>query len=291
MILKVERKAIVNRKSALALASSLAALSLAACSTPQMTSSTKMMDPPAGNTVAGRYLAANFAAASGDVRGAAGFYADTLKADPQNADLLSRAFMFAAESGNIEQAIALSDRVIAQDVQNRPAHLVRQAGAMLKKDYAAAAADFDTSMPGTFTVLTNNVIHAWAQAGTKDVEGALKTLDSLSTQRGVDGLRLMHKALILDYAGNDADADAAYRQAMTVMGGGPRLSDAYGRFLARHGRADEAKALYQHVAAENPGQPVALAALKDINARKTPAPLINSPAEGMAEPCSASRRH
>jgi len=241
------------------------------------------MDPAPGSTVAGRYLAANFAAAAGDVKGAAGFYADTLKDDPQNSDILSRAFLFAAESGQIEQAIALSDRVLAQDAQNRPAHLVRQAGAMVKKDYAAAAADFDTSMPATFTVLTNNVIHAWALTGTKDIDGALKALDALATQRGVDGLRLMHKALILDYVGNDKEADAAYRQAMTVMGGGPRLSDAYGRFLARHGRADEAKALYERVAMENPGQPVAVAALKDINAKKTPAALINSPAEGMAE--------
>jgi len=56
-----------------------------------------------------------FAAAAGDVKGAASFYADTLKDDPANADLLSRAFLYAAESGDIEHALALSDRVIAQD--------------------------------------------------------------------------------------------------------------------------------------------------------------------------------
>src|SRR5215471_1158606 len=287
MILKVERKAIVKRKNALVLASSFAALVLAACSTPsEMTASAmrqRQMDPAPGSTVAGRYLAANFAAATGDVRGAAGFYADTLKDDPSNSDLLSRAFMYSAESGDIERAIALSDRVIAQDPQNRPAILIRQAGSFAKKDYAAVIKDVDTSNNGAFSVLTNNVINAWALAGQKDFEGALKSLDALSSQRGFDGLRLMHKGLILDFAGGDTDADAAYRQAMAVMGAGPRLSDAYGRFLTRHGRFDEAKAIYQKVLNDNPGQPVAVAALKDIAAKKALPPLINNPGEGMGE--------
>ncbi len=64
-------------------------------------------------------------------------------------------------------------------------------------------------------------MEAWARAGAKDVDGALTALDELSKQRGVDGLRLMHKALILDYAGRDKEADEAYKQAIAVMGTGP----------------------------------------------------------------------
>ena len=90
-----------------------------------------------GTTVAGKYLAAKFAASAGDVKGAAAFYSETLKEDPENTDLLVRAFMFSAESGEMERAIALADRVIAKDPQNRPARLVRQAGAFMKKDYEA----------------------------------------------------------------------------------------------------------------------------------------------------------
>jgi tetratricopeptide (TPR) repeat protein len=130
--------------------------------------------------------------------------------------------------------------------------------------------------------LTNNVVSAWAIAGTGNTDGALAMLDGLATQRGVDGLRLMHKALILDHAGRD-EADAAYRQALSVMGMGPRLSDAYGRFLVRKGRSDEAKTLYTRVATENPGHPVATAALRDIEARRSFQPLVTTPAEGVAE--------
>jgi tetratricopeptide (TPR) repeat protein len=239
--------------------------------------------PPTSNTVTGRYLAAKFAAASGDVKGAAAFYAETLKEDPENTDLLVRAFMYAAESGDIERAISLSDRVLAKDADNRPARLIRQAGAFAKKDYLAVAKDADPSSSGAFSLLTNNVVSAWAIAGTGNTDGALAMLDGLMSQRGVDGLRLMHKALILDVAGRDDEADAAYRQALSVMGMGPRLSDAYGRFLARKGRYDEAKTLYTRVATENPGHPVAGAALRDIEAKRPFQPLVGNPAEGVAE--------
>lgn len=275
----------MERKYALALASSIAALSLAACSTmPGMTrtvEATSKETPPA-NTVAGRYLAAKFAASAGDVKGAADYYAETLKEDPTNADLLVQAFMFAAESGDIDRAIALTDRVIATDPDNRPAHLVRQAGAFMKKDYTAVAKDADAS-GGAFSLLTNNVVSAWAIAGSGQIDGALMMLDGLMTQRGVDGLRLMHKALILDYAGRDQEADSTYREALSVMGMGPRITDAYGHFLARKGRGEEAKTLYSRLLMENPGHPVAILAIRDIDAKKTFQPVVSTPAEGMAE--------
>src|SRR5262245_22291034 len=124
------------------LVSGLAALGLAACSTTTMSSMTEMGvgRGPSGSR-AGTYLAANFAASEGDVKGAAGYYANTLKDDPTNADILSRTFLFAAESGNIDQALALSDRVLAQDASNRPAQLVRQIGGIAKKDYGRVIED------------------------------------------------------------------------------------------------------------------------------------------------------
>jgi tetratricopeptide (TPR) repeat protein len=67
------------------------------------------------------------------------------------------------------------------------------------------------------------------------------------------------------------------------MGTGPRGTEAYGRFLLRHGRTDDAKALYQRAAKENPGNPFADWALRDLAATKNPAPMISSPAEGIAE--------
>jgi tetratricopeptide (TPR) repeat protein len=234
-------------------------------------------------SLAGTYLAANFAAAEGDVKGAAGYYANTLKDDPNNADILSRTFLFAAESGNIEQARGLADRVLAGDSQNRPAQLVRQIGGIASNDYAGVLKDVSDAGPGGFTQLTNALVRAWALAGTREFEGALNTLDSLATQRGVDGMRLMHKALILDYAGRDKEAEQAYHQALVVMGTGARVSDAFGRYLSREGQFEEAKALYTRMLMENPGHPIAIAALRDVATKRVPSSLIATPAEGVAE--------
>jgi len=94
----------VKLRKVLALASSFAALSLGACSTTMMTTAERGRPAPqASASVAGTYLAANFAAAQGDVRAATGFYANSLKDDPANADLLERTFLFAAEAGEEER--------------------------------------------------------------------------------------------------------------------------------------------------------------------------------------------
>ena len=130
--------------------------------------------------------------------------------------------------------------------------LVSQLAEGTKGD-AAAIKDATAPANGLFASLTNRIVEAWSRAGSHDIDGALAALDALSSQRGVDGLRLMHKALILEYAGKDKEADDAYKAAMAVMGTGPRGTEAYGRFLLRHNRADDAKALYQRAAKENPG--------------------------------------
>jgi tetratricopeptide (TPR) repeat protein len=266
------------------LASSFAALSLAACS-----SIDGAMAPSAGGmsdsqtSIAGTYLAANFAAAQGDVKAATNFYASTLKEDPGNSDLLGRTFLFAAEAGDIDRSIGLANRVLMQDADNRPGHLVLEVGALAKKDYATVIKDVAQPSAGGLSVLTNRVVEAWARVGTKDFDGALSALDALSMQRGVEGLRLMHRALILEYAGRDKDADEAYRQAIAVMGTGPRATDAYGRYLVRHGRPEDAKALYERALSANPGNPTVEWALRDLAAKKTPQPLVSSPAEGVAE--------
>lgn len=279
----------MTRRIATGLATGLAAFSLAACGTMMPMTQSNLAPPQV--SVAGTYLAANFAAATGDVTGAASFFANTLREDPDNADLLSRAFLYAAESGQVDAAIALTDRVLAKDPENRPARLVQQISAIARKDYASVQSSEDAAAAaagggrgrGAFTVLTDSVLEAWALAGARDIDGAMAELKKLEAQRGVDGLRLMHKAMILEYAGRNEQAQEAYHETFSSQGAGPRAADAFGRFLIRTGHADEARALYQRVLRDNPGHPVATAALREIAANRTPPSLVNGPAQGVAE--------
>ena len=79
-------------RNSLALATAISALSLGACSTamvPSIAKVTAARTQPA-NSLAGTYLAGNFAAAQGDLKAATNFYSSTLKDAPDNADLLER---------------------------------------------------------------------------------------------------------------------------------------------------------------------------------------------------------
>ena len=270
------------RKLEWAVAFGLTAVALSACATvPSQTAQTGAL-PPAPVSAAGTYLSAGFAASEGDAPRAADYYSDLLKVDPDNGDLLSNSFLYYASAGDMEHAVPLADRLIAQDASNRPAHLVRAINFMVKKDFVSATAELSQPGGGVFNTLTNALVQAWAEAGLGQTDNALTALGQLQGQMGVEGLYAYHKALILDFSGRDKDADAAYRDALTILGTGPRAADSYGSFLRRHGRADEAKALYTRMA-QNGGNPAADAALADIQANKTPVALVATPAQGAAE--------
>ncbi len=235
-----------------------------------------------GRTATGSYLSGNLAAAEGDLASAAGFYSDSLHEDPANTDLLTRAFLFSATVGDTERAIALARRIAKEQPDSRAAQLVLAVAAFARKDYAEAAVDIRQSSQGPFTSLTKSVLEAWALAGQRDTNGALKTLEGLQSQSGTQGLYAFHKALLLDFA-NRPEAEAAYTIAMTVMGNGPRIAEAYGRYLEIHGNAAAARDVYLKLAKENPGHPVASVGLARIAAGAKPKPMIETAAQGAAE--------
>jgi tetratricopeptide (TPR) repeat protein len=260
------------------------ALALCACATveaPQIAA--EDTETVAANSATGIYLAANFAASEGDLGNAAQFYSDMLREDPSNADLLARAFLYHAAAGNLDEAIPLAKRVVATDPENRRAHLVLAIDAFMRQDFIVASDEIALSGRGPFAALTNAVLDAWAIEGQGRTDDALSALGQLQGQQGVDGLHAFHRALILDHSGRTADAEAAYREAMTVVGAAPRATDAFGRFLRRNNRGEEARALYTRLATQNAGNPVAAQALAELAASRTPGPLISSPAEGAAE--------
>jgi len=233
-------------------------------------------------SVAGTYLAGNFAASQGDTAAAAGFFEQSLKDDPTNKDLLTRTFLYTATSGDMDHAVALADRIVAAEPDNRAARLILAVAAMERRDYAAAREQTTKSAAGPFTSLTNAMIQAWSFEGQGDTDAALKALEYLSAQQGLQGMYIFEKALILDHAGRTADADNAYRQSLGINPG-PRSAEAYGRFLERQGRTEEAIALYSALNKDNPGNPIGAFSLARVRAKRTAEPLVRTPADGTAE--------
>ncbi len=263
----------------------MAALALSACTTTtEMVSQAPTPEPmPQISTVTGTYLAASFAASQGEIEDAAKFYGDLLQYDPGNPDLLARTFLFAATAGDMASAVPLAHRLVLQDPRNRPAHLVLASEAMLLENYALAEEEIGQAGGGAFFTLTNTIIQAWALAGQGRSDDALTVLERLSDQAGVEALQTMHRALILEYAGRNDEAEAAYRTAMAYSGVGSRGMDAFGRFLLNQGRTEDATALYLQAGENSPGTPIAALGLHYVEEGIVPGALITSPAQGAAE--------
>ena len=119
-------------------------------------------------TASGSYLAARHAGVERDSATAAAYYLNVLKADPRNADLLSRTFLSVLTDGDIDEAGRLADRLIQLDRNDRIARLVIGVRALKQKQYALARQNFAQSVRGPVTDLTATLLSAWALSGAGD---------------------------------------------------------------------------------------------------------------------------
>ena len=78
----------------------------------------------AGATASGSYLAARHAGQQRDAAAAAAYYRSALKRDPNNGELLDRAFLSLLVDGDIDEAVKFAERVAQADKNDRVARLV-----------------------------------------------------------------------------------------------------------------------------------------------------------------------
>jgi tetratricopeptide (TPR) repeat protein len=231
----------------------------------------------------GDYLSAQLAAGKHDLPDAARLYRSSLAADPDNTNLLNRAFLFTAASGDMDDAVKLAARIVKTSHDDRIPRLTLAIKAMKDGDYGAARMQIAQSAKGPFTELMLSLVDAWAAQGAGDTKGALVDLKNVTAQGGTEALAAFHRALILDLAGQNADAEAAYKDALASGGNSPRVVDAYGRFLERQGRADDARAFYTKLHADAALAPLAEQAVARLDAGRKPERLVATPAAGAAE--------
>jgi tetratricopeptide (TPR) repeat protein len=228
------------------------------------------------------YLSARFAAGEHALPEAARYYTQSLVQDPGNASILSLAFFYTTTSGDVEGAAKYATQIVAKTPDERSARLALAVIAFKHKNYADARKHLSLSAKGPFQTLVVSLFDGWAAAAGGDSAGALTDMKTLAAQSGAEGLAAFHTALIADYL-NLPEADADYRKALLSNRVSPRLIQAYGNFLERAGRTDDAVALYQKFLSENAVKPVAQDSLARIAAKKKPEPFIRGAEDGVAE--------
>ena len=260
----------------------LAALGLGGCATLQKDPE-QASQPVAQAESYGDYLSARLAASDHNMSDAARLYNQSLAADPGNADILGRAFLYSAASGDVGAAAKLAQRLVTTEPDNRAARLALAVEALKNADYAGARAQISQSAKGPFTGLTLVLLDAWGASGMGDLKAADADLAQVVKQGGTQTLTDFHRAMIHDLGGDNDVADAAYKAAIASGGASPRIANAYGRFLERAGRVAEARAYYTKLQGDSALAPIAADGFARIEKGQKPERLAASAAAGAAE--------
>jgi tetratricopeptide (TPR) repeat protein len=263
-----------------------AALGLAGCvGTVGGFQETVAASAPVGQSAAGNYLAAVHAGILRDGRVASAYYARALSADPHSPEILERSFLLHVASGDIAGAADLGTQLAVADPSNRMARLILSTEALRAGRYSDAGKEIEAAAGADNSDVVWATVRAWAYAGTGDIDKAIALLGTDQVRASLGAFALYHQALIFDYAGRVADADRTYGDAiLAAEGHSVRLLEAYGRYLTRHDRLDDAIKLYQTYLDATPTNPIVQNLLATTRSGKVDKrAMVATPAEGAAE--------
>ncbi len=235
-------------------------------------------------TALGSYLAARHAQQDHDYGAAARYFGRALAQDPGDYELLNKTLLFDVTEGRIDEASRLAERINSTDPTVPVPNLVRVLGRMKSGDLAGADALAQTLPHESIHRFATPLVQAWVKAGLGQWSAALAALGPLKEIQGFAPLAAFHAGLIDQLAGRSADAEADYQK---VLKSGQRSNwrtvEALGGLYEHTGKPDQARALYERFAAENPEGDLAAAALARLAGGKEPPPLVADATTGIAE--------
>jgi tetratricopeptide (TPR) repeat protein len=230
-----------------------------------------------GMTAAGSYLAARHASQMRDAAKAAQYYRDALNLDPKNTDLLDRAFLSLVIGGEIKSSVPFAERVLRADKNDRIGRLVLGVHALKEKRYGAARHDLMKSVHGPITDLTGTLLAAWSLEGEHQSRNAVKLIDRLSGPDWYAIFKDLHAGMILDLGGHEKEAGVRLAQAYKLDPSALRVVQAYGSWLSRNGKPDEARQVFKKFNKTLPNHPLVLAALKKLGPAPAKVPASAKP--------------
>ena len=237
----------------------------------------------AGITASGSYLAARHAGQQRDANSAAAYYRNALKRDPKNAELLDRAFLSFLVGGNIDEAVKLADPVASADKSDRVARLVLGVNGLKQAKYATARKDLAQSIRGPITDLTATLLTAWSLSGGGDAKGAIAAIDRLAGPDWYAIFKDLHAGMLLELAGNKAEAGKRLERAYKLDSSALRVVEAYGSWLSRHKSAQEALAVFEAFDKVLPRHPLVVQAMTKLKAGEKLPLLVTNAQAGSAE--------
>jgi tetratricopeptide (TPR) repeat protein len=231
----------------------------------------------------GAYLAGRHAQHVRDYQEAAVWFEDALRADPGAPELITRTFLMATSIGRFDRAEALAEGELRLDSTDAMAELVLLIDRVKAGDKAGAVTRADALPQEGVHRFVQPLARSWTRMAVGDVAGADAALREFDKFNGFAPLEFYQLGLLYDFAGNAELAADNFKKALDAGGQlNWRLTDSLANFYQRHGRDDEAQALYQRFIKENAGSELAESVLAGRSVG-VPPPLIGSAEDGLAE--------
>ncbi|MBL8588767.1 MAG: tetratricopeptide repeat protein [Methylobacteriaceae bacterium] len=233
-------------------------------------------------SLAGNYLAALVAGATRDTFAASTYFREVLRADPNNKEVLERAFVASLANGDMPDAFRMAERIVKRDAANGLAQLALGVREVKRKNYAAARGYFSKGGSGRARDVTATLLTAWTHAGGKEGKQAIELIDRLR-DTNFEVFRDYHAALVMDLSGQAAEAEKRLKAAYGAEKSTLRLVDAYARFMLKRGDREEALRAYRELAKALPRHPIVVASIADLEAGRPLPPFVRTPDQGAAE--------
>ncbi|TCR61106.1 tetratricopeptide repeat protein [Bosea sp. BK604] len=269
-----------GRSATLALAL-LIALNVGASAQATTTRTTEPLEP--ADSLEGNYLAAIVAGAGRDLGAASVYLREAIKGDPQNNDLLERAFVAFLADGSMNDAFRAAEKLIQRDPSNGLAQLAIGIRAIKQKNYSSARNHLQRGGRGRSADITATLLSAWSYAGSGQTNRAMEALDRLKGEPSYNLFRDYHAGLILDIAGRKQDAEKRLKSAYDAEKTTLRLVDLWARFQARNGDFEGAAATYGGFDRLLPNHPVIRDGLARVAAKEQLPRTVATPQQGAAE--------
>ena len=253
-------------------------------SNPPVGQLTKTADGAQEPSTLGRYLAGRAARRDGDSASAADFLAFALAGDPGNEQLQAEAFAVSIADGQMDLALELASKIQKREPRSALGNIVLAVAAAKRSDFKTAQSHAGKASKRRINRLIVPLVTAWTQAGLSQFDGATKSLALLAKRKAFVNFQRYHDALIDDLAGNDDKAETAYRSLVEGdKGGDLRWFQAYGNFLERSGRGEDAKKIYQRALEVDPDDVVLVGLFQTAGQGGSPKRFVIDARAGLAE--------
>lgn len=235
-----------------------------------------------GNT--GAYLAARHAAINNDVEQAATYFTRALAADPSNVALMEQAVLYKISAGRVDAAVPIARSLVAREPDHRIGQLLLVTEDFRRGNAEKAVERLEKHGDKAFNTVTERLLSGWAAFETGDHEKAQEVFASLDGQQLYRIFADYHAGLAAAAAGDDEQAEALFESSIGDETPTARLAEAYGRFLERQGRKEDAVALYDRALERAASDPVMIQArARAAKGSPKPAPLVATGRQGAAE--------